>query len=122
MFSILLSFASAFIIFLIAPLVSGSFLKGTVSNIPIYIIGLGLPFIAISSVINGYFTSVGKSYKGAISQSVEMFVKIVATIILLDFSISKGIEYICISLILGDVISEAFSFSLNLLFYFVDVR
>ena len=122
LFSILLSIASAFIIFLIAPLVSDSFLKGTVSNIPIYIIGLGLPFIAISSVINGYFTSVGKSYKGAISQSVEMFVKIVATIVLLNFNISKGIEYICISLILGDVISEAFSFSLNLLFYFVDVR
>ena len=121
-FSILLSIASAFIIFLIAPIVSVHFLKATVSSTPIYIIGLGLPFIAISSVINGYFTSVGKSYKGAISQSVEMFVKIVATLILLHFNISKGIEYICISLILGDVISEAFSFSLNMLFYFIDIR
>lgn len=122
LFSVLLSMISAFIIFLIAPIVSEYWLKSTVSNTPIYIIGLGLPFIAISSVINGYFSSVGKSYKGAISQTIEMFAKIIATIILLQFNISKGIEYICISLILGDVISEAFSFTLNMVFYLIDIK
>ena len=121
-FSIILSLISGLIIFLAAPIVSESWLKATVSSVPIYVIALGLPFIAVSSVINGYFSSVGKSYKGAISQAVEMTMKIVATLILLHFNISKGIEYICISLILGDVISEFFSFSLNMIFYLVDIR
>ena len=121
-FSIILSLISGLIIFLAAPMVSESWLKATVSSVPIYVIALGLPFIAVSSVINGYFSSVGKSYKGAISQTVEMTMKIVATLILLHFNISKGIEYICISLILGDVISEFFSFSLNMIFYLVDIR
>ena len=121
-FSILLSIVSAIIVFLIAPFASQNWLKSTVSNIPIYVIGIGLPFIAVSSVINGYFSSVGKSYKGAISQIVEMLVKIISTLILLHFNLSKGIEYICISLILGDVISEAFSFTINIFFYLIDIR
>lgn len=121
-FSIILSIISTLIVFSIAPFASQNWLKSTVSNTPIYVIGIGLPFIAISSVINGYFSSVGKSYKGAISQTVEMIAKIITTLILLHFNISKGIEYICISLILGDVISEAFSFTINIIFYLIDIR
>ena len=121
-FSIILSIISGFIIILLAPMISISWLKATVTSTPIYVISIGLPFIAISSVINGYFSSVGKSYKGAISQALEISIKIIATLVLLHFNISKGIEYICISLILGDVISEFFSCSLNVIFYLIDIR
>ena len=114
-------FASLALIF-IAPLVSGNWLKGSVSNMPIYSISLGLPLISVSAVINGYLTSIGKSYKCAVAQCLELTVKIVATFFLLNFSISKGIDAICTSLIIGDVISEVFSFSLNLLFYFLEKR
>ena len=114
-------FASLALIF-IAPVVSGNWLKGSVSNMPIYSISLGLPLISVSAVINGYLTSIGKSYKCAVAQCLELTVKIVATFFLLNFSIFKGIDAICTSLIIGDVISEVFSFSLNLLFYFSEKR
>lgn len=122
LFSLVLGLLSGIIVIILSPIISNTFLKNTVSPKPLYAIAIGLPFIAISSTINGYFSSVGKSYKGAISQGVEMFVKIIVTLILISFTISKGIEAICISLILADVISELFSFLLNLIFYFFDTR
>ena len=81
------------------------------------IISIGLPFISISSVLNGYFTAVRKGYKTAISQSFELFVKIIATIILLNFYANKSVESVCICLILADVISEICSCTLIFVLY-----
>ena len=121
-FALLLGILAGFFIILLAPIISKFWLKGAVSNIPIYTIALGLPFISISSVIGGYFSSVGKSYKSAIAQTFELVIKMIASIIFLRFAIPKGVEAICISLILADVISEIFSFSLNSIFYTIDKR
>ncbi len=119
-FAILLGISSSILIILFAPLISSTWLKDSVSEIPIYLISLGLPLISVSSVIGGYFSSVEKPYKSAISQILETSVKIIATIYLLYMNPSKDVESICISLILADVISEIFSFSLNILFYKID--
>ena len=120
LFAILLGISSSILIILFAPLISSTWLKNSVSEIPIYLISLGLPLISVSSVIGGYFSSVEKPYKSAISQILETSVKIIATIYLLYINPSKDVESICISLILADVISEIFSFSLNILFYKID--
>lgn len=121
-FALILGIAASILLFLFAHIISGNWLKGNVSNLPIYSISLGLPLISISAVIGGYLTSIGKSYKSAFAQCVELTVKIIATYFLLSFSINKGIDAICTSLIIGDVISEFFSFLLNLIFYFVEKR
>lgn len=121
-FALILGITASILLFLFAHIISGNWLKGNVSNLPIYSISLGLPLISISAVIGGYLTSIGKSYKSAFSQCVELTVKIIATYFLLSFSINKGIDAICTSLIIGDVISEFFSFLLNLIFYFVEKR
>ncbi len=121
-FAILLGLGSGFVIFLSGPLVSKVFLKGLVSPIPIYTIAIGLTFISISSVINGYLSSVGKSYKNAISQVTELLVKMIFSCLLLQFFPSKNVETVCIFLILADVISELFSFTLNMIFYFNDKK
>ena len=121
-FAILLGFISSSVVFILAPIISDIWLKNIVSEIPLYLISLGLPLIAVSSVIGGYFSSVEKPYKSAISQVLEISVKIIATIYLLYIDSSKNVESICISLILADVISEVFSFSLNIIFYLIDRR
>ena len=121
-FALLLGLGSAFVIFLSGPLVSKVFLKGLVSPVPIYMIAIGLTFISISSVINGYLSSVGKSYKNAISQVTELSVKIIVSILLLQFFPSTDVETVCIFLILADVLSELFSFTLNMIFYFKDKK
>lgn len=109
-------------IFLTASSLSSFFMHGLVSSKPFYFIAIGLPFIAMSSCLNGYFSAVRKSYKTAISQVLELIVKILATVCLLSFVISKGVEAICIALILADVISEIFSFTYIFGMYLWDKR
>lgn len=118
LFSIILGLSAMSILFLFAPIISETCLKGKISATPLYFIGFGLPLIAISSVINGYFSAIGKSYQNAISQILEFITKILATILLLHFFPSKDIETVCNILILADVISEVFSFTLNIFLYF----
>ena len=93
-----------------------------VSSRPLFYIAIGLPFIAMSSCISSYFTTVRKAYKNAISQVFEFTIKMFATIILLKINISNGVEAICISLILADVISEVCSFTLIFILYIIDIR
>ena len=52
----------------------------------------------------------------------ELIFKIIVTIILLPNSISKGVESICISLILADVIAEIASFTIIYTCYLYEKR
>ena len=93
-----------------------------VSSRPLFYIAIGLPFIAMSSCISSYFATIRKAYKNAISQVFEFTIKMFATIILLKINISNGVEAICISLILADVISEICSFTLIFILYIIDIK
>ena len=84
-------------------------------------IAIGLPCIAISSVINGYFTAVRKAYKSAIAQVLELSIKILLSIILLKYYPIKNVELVCIYLILADIISEIFSVSFLFILYKIDI-
>lgn len=121
-FSLLLGILSGGLILLFSDFITNKCLHNMVSPKPLFFIAIGLPFIAMSSCITSYFTSVRKAYKNAITQVFEFVIKIIATIILLKINISKGVEYICISLILADVISEICSFSLIFVLYIVDIK
>lgn len=119
-FSVLLGIGSSLLVLFFSPIISQNWLNSTVSCVPLYFIAIGLPFIAISSVINGYFSAVRKAYKSAISQVFELLVKILATILLLNFYANQTVESICVCLILADVISEVCSCSLLLVLYQID--
>ena len=119
-YSMLLGLGSSLLILFFSPIISQNWLQSAVSSIPLYFIAIGLPFIAVSSVINGYFSAVRKAYKSAISQVFELLVKILATILLLNFYANQTVESICICLILADVISEICSCLLLLVFYHTD--
>ena len=121
-FSLLLGFFAGFLILITSNFITDKFLHNMVSSKPLFYIAIGLPFIAMSSCISSYFTSIRKAYKNAITQIFEFIIKIIATIILLKINISNGVEYICISLILADVISEICSFSLIFILYVIDIR
>ena len=119
-FSLLLGLGSSFLVLIFSNIISQNWLNSMVSAKPLYLISLGLPFISISSVINGYFSAVRKGYKSAFSQVFELFVKIIATVLLLSYYPNKDVESICICLILADVISEIFSCILLLTLYTKD--
>ncbi len=121
-FSLLLGIAAGGLILLFSNFITSKCLHNMVSSRPLFYIAIGLPFIAMSSCINSYFTTVRKAYKNAISQVFEFTIKMFATIILLKINISNGVEAICISLILADVISEICSFTLIFILYIIDIK
>lgn len=122
LFSLLLGIVAGILILLFSNFITDKCLHNMVSSKPLFYIAIGLPFIAMSSCITSYFTSVRKAYKNAITQVFEFIIKIIATIILLKINISKGVEYICIALILADVISEICSFTLIFILYIIDIK
>ncbi|MBQ2938176.1 MAG: polysaccharide biosynthesis C-terminal domain-containing protein [Clostridia bacterium] len=121
-FSLLLGILAGSLILVSSNFITDKFLHNMVSSKPLFYIAIGLPFIAMSSCISSYFTSIRKAYKNAITQVFEFIIKIIATVILLKINISNGVEYICISLILADVISEVCSFSLIFILYIIDIK
>ena len=121
-FSLLLGIAAGGLILLFSNFITSKCLHNMVSSRPLFYIAIGLPFIAMSSCISSYFTTIRKAYKNAISQVFEFTIKMFATIILLKINISNGVEVICISLILADVISEICSFTLIFILYIIDIK
>lgn len=121
-FALLLGLGSSFLVLLCSPVISENWLKSVVSCVPLYLIAIELPFIAISSVINGYFSAVRKGYKSAFAQIFELLVKIIATILLLHYYPYKNVEGICIFLLLADILSEVCSCCLLCGLYQKDIK
>lgn len=121
-FSLLVGITAGFILLLFSNLIVVNCLHSMVSIKPLILISVGLPFIAMSSCIISYFTTVRKAYKNAIVQVFEFIIRMIGTIILLKINIHNGVEAICVSLILADVIAEVCSFTLIFILYIIDVR
>ncbi len=121
-FSLMLGIAAGGLILLFSNFITSKCLHNMVSSRPLFYIAIGLPFIAMSSCISSYFATIRKAYKNAISQVFEFTIKMFTTIILLKINISNGVEAICISLILADVISEICSFTLIFILYIIDIK
>lgn len=101
---------ASLIFFIFCDFIVVNCLHNRVSHSVIYTLCIALPFISMSSAINGYFVAVRRAYKNATAKFFEEFIKIVSTALLINFFMPSGIDYMCFSLILGDVISEVLSF------------
>ena len=109
-------------LFLFAPFATEKFLHGRVSELCLQVLTCSLPFIAVSSCINGYFSGIRKVKKTVYYQVFEEVVKIVLVVVFLDFVFPPcSLEQACISLVLGSTISEILSL-LFLLFLFLKDR
>ena len=86
------------------------------------IFALALPPISISSALNGYFTAVRRVYKNAAVGIIEQWSKIFIISYLLNLLMPEGIEYACISLVLGGTVSELLSCLLMWILWFADKR
>lgn len=101
---------ASIILFVFSNFIVHSCLHNRVSPNVIYTLCIALPFISMSSAINGYFTAVRRVYKNAFAKFFEEFIKIIATAFIINLFLPAGLNYMCLSLILGDVISEIASF------------
>lgn len=110
LFSFIFGICASLIFFVLADFLTSTCLHNKISKNVIYLICIALPFISMSSAVNGYFTAVRRVYKNAFAKFFEQFVKIFCTALLLKSFMPDGIDYACYSLILADVISEITSF------------
>ena len=121
-FSLIFSICASLIFFIFADFITIHCLHNRISKNVIYLICIALPFISMSSAINGYFTAVRRVYKNAFAKFFEEFVKIACTAIFLKSFMPDGIDYACYSLILADMISEITSFLHLYILYIRDKR
>lgn len=76
--------------------------------------------IALSSVLNGYFTAVRRVYKNAVTGVLEQGLRIGITVVLLLYVFPRGIETACIALVLGSVLSESVSAAILGFLYLIE--
>lgn len=82
----------------------------------------GLPFIALSSALGGYFTAVRRVVKYAGVQLTEQLFCIGATVLLIRRYAPLGLEWACFAMSLGICLSEVVSFLCSFTLYKLEVR
>ena len=84
------------------------------------IMAFAMPFIALSSVMSGYFTACGRVWKPTLVHFIEQLVSIALVAFFLSRSPAGDIEKNCAAVMLGTVCGDIISFILMLGFYLHD--
>lgn len=121
-YSLVMGFFACFLLFTFAPFLTTSCLHNKVSPMPLRILALSLPFFALSSCMNGYFSAVRKVKKTVFAQILGEFFKISFVSFVLNLFFPSGLEYACIALVLGSTLSEFLSFLFLAFLFFRDKK
>lgn len=112
LYSLAASLPVAMALFALAPSISSSWLETSNASHLLRILSIGLPFISLSSCINGFFTALRKAKFTATVQLSEQLFKILLTCILV-FNLS-GDGFVCLlAVVFGNVCSDIFSMMLS---------
>ncbi|MEG2310721.1 MAG: oligosaccharide flippase family protein [Clostridia bacterium] len=122
LFSAIFGIISCVILYLSAPYIVKFWLHDKISTKALYIIAISLPFLSMSSALNGYFTALRRIIKSASAQILEQFIKIFITLYLLNLLMPPGLENACLALVIGTCISEICSFSYLFILYNIDKK
>jgi len=121
-YSLSFGLAAALLLFSLSTTISVFWLDDRRAIIPLRVMALSLPTIAISSALSGYFSAVRRVWKSAAVQITEQALKIIGVTVLLTPLLPQGTEYACIAIVLGGTIAELLSFILYALFYYLEKR
>jgi len=98
-------------------LIAERWLSDSRSALPLRVLALSLPFIAMSTAMNGYFTALRKMVKYSTVRMAEQGMKIICVAVILARLLPRGVEYGVVAIALGILISEAFSFACLIVLY-----
>lgn len=121
-YSLVLGNFACILLCLLAPFLSHTILHSKVPSYLLVVLAISLPFISVSSALNGYFTGLRKITKNASSKFLEQIVKIVSTTYFLCCFFPLTLERACLCLVLGETISEVTSCLFCYLLYKIDIR
>ena len=102
LYSLFFGSISSLAICILAPFLSNVILHNQVSSLPFYAISISLPFVAMSSCINGYFSAVRHVAKSAFVQILEQIIKIFSISFFISRFMPSTVDFTIISLVLGD--------------------
>ena len=121
-FSLFFSGFSSILLVFFAPYISNIWLHNKVSTIPFYLIAISLPFISMASCLTGYFSAIRNTTIPASQHILEHLLKMILISFFLNKFLPAGLEYTCLSLILGNITSEILSFLYIYTLYCFDKR
>ncbi len=122
LYSLCFGIIACIILIIFAPYCSSIFLHGKVTNTPIYIMALSLPFTSLVTSLSGYFTGVRRVSKTSFSRALSMILQVVLTCYFLYILPYSDLSIVCTYLILATTIASIFEFILTYILYLLDRR
>ena len=113
---------SALFLFLFAGPVGRGWLGDARTVSSLRLLGVSMPFVALSTVLGGYFSAVGRVARSAGAGFAEQVFKIGLVGFLLKRLLPYGTEYACLAVVAGTAAGEIFGALLSLVLYFSDLR
>ena len=121
-YSLFFGILATFLIFFVSPFFANTLVGDSRIELPLKILSLSLPCVAISFALSGYFIASGKVYKNSLVQILEQVVKIFVAVLLLNNLKEKSAESACITLVASGTIAEIISFVILFVVYKLDIR
>ncbi len=106
----LISVSLTLILFFFTDFIGIEILKDSRTVLPLKILSLCFPFMAMGSSIRGYFYGLQDSTVPAISQVLEQTVRMIVVFLLAESLIPLGLEYACLAAVMGVIWGETISF------------
>ena len=120
--SLLIALLTLGILFFGAEFIAGTLLGDSRATAAIKILSFSLPFMAVSSVIKGYFFARRKASPGAVSQLLEQAVRIGVILVYIKLFDGRGLAFTCAAVLLGDTVAEGFALFVLWLMYLKDAK
>lgn len=121
-FSLLMGAAAGAAVYLLADFLGGSILGDARAVPAIRMLAAGMPFIGLTSCLQGYFIGVRKALHSSAQTIFEQLVRITLTMMVLKLFIPMGLASSCFAIILCCMISEALSCACGFVLYIIAVR
>ena len=104
------------LLLIIAPILTNYLLHNSSVYYPIIAIGITLPFIAISSIVKGYFYGKERVFPCTLSNIIEQIVRLLLTILVVSYMMKYSLIIAVTTVVLINVISELSSIIVLLIF------
>lgn len=97
-------------------------LHDKITPIPLYIMGISMPFVSVITSLSGYFTGVRRVSKTSSARILTIILQVILTCTFLYVFPSNNLSTVCSYLILSTTISSIFEFIVTYVLYLIDSK
>ena len=121
-YSLSFGMLSCTLLLMFSSYITTNWLQAKISPLTLQLLALSLPFISMTSCLAGYFSAVRKVARTSIAQILSQAVRIIIVTFALTLVFPSGIEYACLSLVIGGTVAEITSFIFTYFVYIKDIQ